>query len=403
VSALPRGYRLVPAEALSARIAGAARLCRERGLAGLLATHATDVYYLSGTMQQGAVFVSPDGRARVFMRRHLERAREECPLEVEPVSGYGDIAGEIAGQVGSGPLGLMLDVMPAARLASWQKRLPAAELADASRPWLEMLAVKDPLELELILECGALTAGLYAELPEILVPGRTELEAAGELLARAMGKGALNLVRARAPYVDLYAWHLVSGPEANRPSAVDAPFSGLGPWPAFPLGAGHKRLTPGEPIIVDVGLCLHGYLTDQTRTYCLGPAPRELHQAHQCLEEVQRAILERLRPGAVSGEIFAAAVETARGMGYGESFLGPPDSRIRFVGHGVGLELGSQPYLLQDSPARVRAGEVYALELKIVLPAGPVGLENTVAVAQSGPPQVLTPIPEKLHELPHSA
>ena len=396
----PPTYNFVAASALKARAARAAGICRSHGLAGMLLTYNTDVFYLSGTMQQGAVFVDEQGRLQVFMRMHKERAQAECPFEVTPVKGYSQIAQVLNELLPKGAkLGLTLDVMPAGDYLGWEGRLPDLELSDVSKPWLEMKGVKDQVELDALAKSGQLSAELYAELPGILVPGKSEMQAAGEFLALAMAKGGLSLLRARSSYMDMYSWHLVSGPEASWPSAVDAPFSGVGLWPSFPLGASLKPLKRNEPIIVDMAICLDGYSTDQTRTYCLGKAPEIIKQAHACLEAVEAEILKRLKPGAVSGEIFEAAVKVAQDMGMGEYFLGRPGHRIKFVGHGLGLELGSPPYLLAGSQAVVQANQVYALELKIVLDQGPVGLENTVAVNESGPPTILSPIANQLFEL----
>lgn len=396
----PPSYTLIPVQALEARAARAAEICRGQGLAGLLLTHNTDVYYLSGTMQQGAVFVDDQGRLQVFMRMHQERAQAECPFQVTPVKGYSQIAEALNEQLPKGSkLGLTLDVMSARDYQAWEGRLPDLELVDASKPWLELKGVKDQVELEALAKSGQLTVLLYNELPGILVPGKSEMQAAGEFLAMAMAKGGLSLIRARSSYMDLYSWHLVSGPEAAWPSAVDAPFSGVGLWPSFPLGASMKPLRRDEPIIVDVAICLNGYSTDQTRTYCLGKASGRIKQAHACLEAVEAEILQRLKPGAISGEIFAAAVRVAEGMGMGEYFLGRPGHRIRFVGHGVGLELGAPPYLLAGSQAVVKANQVYALELKIILDEGPVGLENTVVVNENGAPTILSPVANQLFEL----
>jgi len=396
----PAGYSLVPADILKARAARAAELCRREGLAGLLLTFNTDVYYLAGTMQQGAVFLDQNGQTKIFMRRHQERAATESPLEVTPVKGYSQIAETLNDLLPAGSrLGLTLDVMPARECQAWEGRLPDAELVDASRPWMDLKGIKDELELEVLARCGQLTADIYGQLPEILAPGKSEAQAAGEFLALAMGRGAVSLLRARAPYMDMYGWHLVSGPEANWPSAVDAPFSGMGLWPAFPQGASLKPLKRHEPIIVDVAVCLEGYSTDQTRTYCLGQAPAPLLRAHDCLREIEAVILKRLRPGAISGEIYQAAVDAARRLGMEDFFLGREGHRIRFAGHGVGLELGAPPYLLAGSREVVQAGQVYALELKMVLDQGPVGLENTVAVNAEGPPTILTPLENRLFEL----
>ncbi|MFZ5585975.1 MAG: M24 family metallopeptidase [Thermodesulfobacteriota bacterium] len=397
----PPEYRLVPAEFIAARVAGLAQACREAGAAALLLTAATDVYYASGSMQQGAVLVTADGEAVFHARRHPGRAAAESGLPVEPISGLSQVAQAVERVAPAGArVGLCLDLMSAREYLGWRGRLPGLELTDLTKAVLAVKGVKDAFEIEAVKRCGALAAEVYAMLPQWIRPGVSEAAVAAEMLAMAVRRGHMDLLRTRGAYMETYSWHLVSGPEGSTPSAIDAPFGGIGFSPAFPQGASLKPLRPHEPILVDFGVCLEGYQTDQTRTYCLGEAPGQVRRAHAALEAVEAALLDALRPGAVSGELFDLAVGVAEAHGMGDVFLGRPEQRIKFVGHGLGLELGAPPYLLKGSPARVRAHEVYALELKIVLDVGPVGLENTVIVNPDGPPTLVCPLPSRLLELP---
>jgi Xaa-Pro aminopeptidase len=396
----PPWYRLTPAEVLAPRLERIGAMCARAGLDAMLLTDAYDVFYASGTSQQGLVLVEASGRAVALIRRHAPRAAAESPLEVIPISGLTAAAGRIAQALPSrARLGLTLDVMAASDYLGWQKRLPGLELIDATRPWLELKAVKDAWELERMAAAGALAASLYAALPGLIKPGISEAQLAGEMQRLAIAGGSIDYLRSRHAYHQTYSWHIASGPAGALPSALDAPFNGWGLSPAFPLGASPKKLAPGEPINVDFGVSLDGYQTDQTRTFTLGPAPEPVRRAHACLEEIEAALIQALRPGAVSGELFALAGEIARAHGLAQDWLGRPGGKIRFCAHGVGQELGTPPYILEGSEAVVRPGETYALELKMVTDLGPVGLESTVAVADDGPALNLTPAPSVLSEL----
>lgn len=397
----PDWYHLVPAEVLLPRLKRIGQMCRREGLAGVLLSEHHDVFYACGSAQQGVVLVDEAGRAAVLMRRDAERAAAESPLAVTPISGLAQAAGQILERVlPGGRLGLPLDVLSARDYLGWQGRLPGVSLVDATRPWLELKAVKDAWELERISAAAALAVSIYRALPGILRPGITEAQAAGQMQALAIAGGSTDLLPARGAYFEPYSWHICSGPEGALPSAMDAPCNGYGLSPAFPLGCGHKPLRTGEPINVDFGVSVEGYQSDQTRTYTLGPAPAAVKAAHRCLQEIEAALLDGLRPGAVSGELFALAVGIAEKRGLGQAFLGRPGRKIRFAAHGVGQELGTPPYILEGSPAEVRAGETYALELKMVLEEGPVGLENTVVVNEDGPARCLVPLASELVELP---
>lgn len=397
----PEHYRLVPKKHLDARIKSTARMLADRGLAGGLFTLATDVYYLCGSMQQGAVFVGADGQPLVFMRRHFERARAESPLEVTEASGFSQMAKALIPRLGAGArLGACFDVMTTAEYLGWQKRLPKVELVDIAQPFLAIKGVKDEYEIEAMAEAGRRAAEGFAQIPGLLKPGMREDQFSAQLMAVFMAKGHIDVMRTRRTYIENYGWQIVSGPEGNRPSALDAAFVGFGPSPAFPQGAGPRRISPGDPVVVDLGFCWDGYHTDQARTYVIGQASEMVRRAHECLAAVQDAILEMLRPGAVSGEIYDRAKAVASELGFGDHFLGRADQRIVFVGHGLGLELGAPPYLMRGSKETVRANQAYALELKLVLDEGPVGLENTYVVTESGAPRWLSQIPNQLYQLP---
>jgi Xaa-Pro aminopeptidase len=65
--------------------------------------------------------------------------------------------------------------------------------------------------------------------------------------------------------------------------------------------------------------------------------------------------------------------------------MGVGKERIRFVGHGVGLELDEFPFLSAGQDLPLQAGMVIALEPKAIFPGkGVVGIENTHVVTQDG-------------------
>lgn len=397
----PASYQLAPAELIAARVANLARTCRQNGLAAMILTSATDIYYATGSMQQGVTVVEAEGRSLFLARRHAGRAAAESRVPVAAVGGLGEVAAHLLATLPvKARLGFCLDLLSARDLLGWQQRLPGMEIVDVAPALLRVKGVKDAFERAMMVKSGALAAEVYELLPGWLAPGVSEIAVASQMVGAAIARGHVDLLRTRGAFMEPYSWHLVSGPEGAAPGAIDAAFAGYGLSPAFPQGASAKPLKPHEPILVDFTVCLAGYQTDQTRTYCLGSAPDQVHRAHEALVAVENALLDGLRPGAVSGELFDLAVEVAADHGMAEVFLGRADQRTKFVAHGLGLELGAPPYLLKGGQERVRAHEAYALELKIVLDDGPVGLENTVIVNPEGPPTLTCPIPSRLMELP---
>ena len=59
--------------------------------------------------------------------------------------------------------------------------------------------------------------------------------------------------------------------------------------------------------------------------------------------------------------------------------------RIRFVGHGIGLEVDEFPFLAAGQNLPLQEGMTIALEPKLIFPGeGVVGIENTHVVTENG-------------------
>jgi Xaa-Pro aminopeptidase len=65
--------------------------------------------------------------------------------------------------------------------------------------------------------------------------------------------------------------------------------------------------------------------------------------------------------------------------------MGADRQRIRFIGHGVGLELDELPIIAKGQEMVLEEGMVIALEPKLIFPGiGVVGIENTHVVTRDG-------------------
>ena len=68
-----------------------------------------------------------------------------------------------------------------------------------------------------------------------------------------------------------------------------------------------------------------------------------------------------------------------------QSFMGAGSERIRFVGHGIGLEVDEYPFLAAGQNLELQEGMTVALEPKLIFPdKGVVGIENAHLVTPNG-------------------
>jgi Xaa-Pro aminopeptidase len=195
---------------------------------------------------------------------------------------------------------------------------------------------------------------------------------------------------------ELFFGHLMAGPAAAVPSYLSSPTGGEGPTPAVAQGASFRPIRRNEPVLVDYVFAHEGYLADHTRIFSLGPLPEELMAAHEAMLEVSKLIKKEAKPGVKSGDLYEMALERTTELGYADYFMGGDSDRVRFVGHGIGLEVDEYPFLAQGQKLELEEGMVIALEPKLVFPEkGVVGIENTHVVTKNGLEQ-LTRIDESI-------
>ncbi len=372
----------VPPAEIQGRIGRFQERLVARGVPAALVTARIDRYYLAGTVQDGFLWVPAHGDPQLWILRDPGRARRESPLEVLHVRSGRELWARAREALrGSRPPGIVADTLPAA----WLPRLGL----DRADPWVDLgpdlLALrrrKSPWEVGRMAEAARVAGEVFRHAAEVLRPGMTEAELAGLLFARAMALGHEGRLWSRGPF-EAYSWHVVSGPNLLAPGAVDTPVPGVGRSPAFPVGAGDRPIRRGEPVVVDFGVSVWGYQTDQTRTFCIGPPPAWLADLHGAVVRVLEALERRLAPGLAVADLYRAGEQEARAAGL-HGYLGVPPQRCRFVGHGVGLET-VEPPLVAPVEGRVEPGDALALEPKAVLPGlGAAGVEDTWWVGPDG-------------------
>lgn len=388
----------IPAAEIEGRVARFQEALRAAELDGALVVQETDLVYLAGTGQSAHLVVPAEGEPALFVRKTLERAREESPLaRVEPLRSLRELPGALAScGVERGRLGLELDVLPAASYLAYARRLDGFELADCSLPLRRVRALKTTWELERI----HVAAEQLSHVPEWMArharPGMTEVELAAELERELRLAGHQGPIRFRAFNNELFYGSVLAGPSGAVPGSTETPVVGPGPNVAVSKGASHRPIEEGEPILIDFAGAHEGYLADQTRTYSLGPLPRYLEEPYEAAREILHRVAAEARPGVTGAQLYEKAMELA---GDREGFMGWGDERVSFVGHGIGLEIDELPLLARGWDEPLEAGMVFALEPKFVFPeVGAVGIENSYLVTGNGVER-LTSAPEELIEL----
>jgi Xaa-Pro dipeptidase len=399
MKAMEQEFR-VPADELNRRQAGIQKKLREKGIDGLLILQRVDLFYFSGTAQNGFLYMPAEGAPLLLIKKHLPRARAESLLDhVVAINSIKEIPRRVAAFYGGPPrvVGLELDVLPVSYFRKLEGLLGARSYADAAPLILRTRMVKSGWEIEQMEKTAQMSAKTFDYVRSAIRPGLTEIEFAGmvETFARKLGHGAM--LRMRDFLTEGYPWHLLSGKSGGMVGLLDSPASGAGTSPAFPCGAGHKPLAADEPIMVDFSSVLNGYHLDETRMVAIGSLPDRAMAACQAAIDIRDTVLDTVKPGVTLAELFDTSVERAAELGYEEQYLGPPDNKVVFIGHGVGLELVEPPIIARGRKDRLVPGMTLALEPKMVFENEfCAGIEDVFLVTETGyrmisqlPPNVL--------------
>jgi Xaa-Pro dipeptidase len=359
----------------------------EGGFDGALMVQRTDVYYLTGTDQNGLLWVPRDGKALFMVRKSYERALQDGFVEnMVPLKSLSQVPDLIKNHSGIVPrrVGLEIDVLPAKLYLSFRDLFPHAELADISALIRSVRMVKSQREIALVRQAAEIADELFKIVPWLLKESETEIDLAlrAEAFYRSHGHPGISPMRAFNVH-NLYG-HILAGAGAAMPSASPGPTGGLGPGPFLSHGAGRGKIMPHEPVLIDYTSNVEGYISDQSRIYALGDLADKLYRAHHVMIEVQEAVSKAGKPGVTAGDLYELSLDVVNEAGFSQGFMGHPQP-VPFVGHGVGLELDEWPIIGKNSAHILEKGMIIALEPKIIFPGeGVVGVENTFVVGDDG-------------------
>lgn len=342
-----------------------ARLDRAREAAagtGLVIAPGSDLRYLigqpGGSLERLTSLVIPANGAPALVVPKLEApgfdGLAELGVEiitwVDGVDPYNLVAERLSGAERVA----VSDFTPALHVFGFRDALPKAEQVLAGPIVRELRMRKDAAEIDALRKAGAAIDRVHARVGEWLRPGRTEAEVGADIEAAIVEEGH---------------------------TGADFVIVGSGPNGASPHhGLSDRVIEAGDVVVVDIGgPVAEGYNSDSTRTYAVGtPRDADVAATYAVLQEAQRAAVDAVRPGATAESIDAAARDVITAAGFGDYF-------IHRTGHGIGLDVHEEPYIVAGNALPLEEGMAFSVEPGIYQ-AGRWGarIEDIVVVTADG-------------------
>ncbi|WP_020659700.1 M24 family metallopeptidase [Amycolatopsis benzoatilytica] len=363
------------AAALRARLDRAAKAAAAADTDALLVAPGSDLRYLLG--QAGGSFerlttlvVPADGTPALVVPKleapgYADVPTDELGVEVLTWVDGDDPYRLVADRLGKPGRIAVSDFTPALHVLSLRAAFGDAEQILAGPIVRELRMRKDAAEIDALRKAGAAIDRVHARMGEWLRAGRTEAEVGADITAAIVEEGHTH---------------------------ADFVIVGSGPNGASPHhDVSDRVIERGDVVVIDIGGPVpEGYNSDSTRTYSIGePRDADVAETYAVLQRAQQAAVDAVRPGVTAESIDKAARDVIDAAGFGEYF-------IHRTGHGIGLDVHEEPYIIAGNTLPLEPGMAFSVEPGIYQP-GRWGarIEDIVICTETGVEAVNT----RPHEL----
>ncbi|MDL2223880.1 Xaa-Pro peptidase family protein [Bacteroidales bacterium OttesenSCG-928-M06] len=358
-------------------------LMKEINADACLVSTNVNIYYLTGKIIAGYVFLPSEGEPIEFIQRPagLEGSRivyirkpEDIPAILEK-KGY---------KTSFSTLLLEADQITYNEYIRLEKAFSAVKTGNATSVLRTARMTKTPWEIEQMRISAKHHAEAYLSIPSLFEAGMRDSEFQYEIERLMRKNGSLGIFRTFGHNMEIFMGSLLAGKNASTPSPYDFALGGGGLSPCLPIGANGDVIQKGQSVMVDMAGNFTAYLTDMTRVFSYGTLPDKAYLAHEVSVRMHNRLMETAKPGTACADIYNWSLEMAEEAGFAANFMGTVQ-QAKFTGHGVGLEINEPPVLMGRSKDPLQPGMTIAFEPKFVLPdTGAVGIENTYLITETG-------------------
>jgi len=334
----------------------------------LLVSGLPNIRYLTGfTGDNAQLLVTPAGQTLFTDPRFTVQASEECTCPVK-IHGKGPLDAAVADHIHRKKLKRIGFEAPRIAFDVYQRLKQGLQLGAGLKPVsgvIEKLRmIKSDAEIARIRRSVLTNSQALEKTLRSIRPGVSESALAGQLEYEMRRLGA-----EKAAFETIVAIGDRSALPHARPTA--------------------RSLAAGDLLLIDMGACQDGYMSDMTRVLFLGSPSKRIATMYKAVLEAQLAAINAIRPGVTAAQIDSKARRIMKLHGLGKVF-------VHSTGHGLGLEIHEPPRLGKRDRTRLEPGMVITIEPGAYIRGfGGIRIEDTVLVTQYGC-EVLTPTTKEL-------
>ena len=327
----------------------------EMGVDGILLTNLTSIRYLCGFSGSAAsCLITTDGSYFISDGRYDVQSKNQ----VKGLERFIDFGTHLSiieknNLIQNGlKLGFEGDHTSVSQFKTMQDVFSNVNWESTSMLMENLQAIKDQSELDAIRTAVEITDAIYEEIIPMLKVGTTEKDVAIQLVTRYRQESD----------GEAYSPIVAGGPNSALPHAVP----------------GDRPFEKGDFIVIDAAAKISGYHADMTRTPVVGEATDKHREIYNTVKDAQQAGCDTAKAGMTCKEVDNVTRDYITEKGYGEYFN-------HGTGHGLGLEIHTEPRMSQLSTQTLETNNVVTIEPGIYLEGwGGVRIEDDVIIHEEG-------------------
>ena len=327
----------------------------EMGVDGILLTNLTSIRYLCGFSGSAAsCLITTDGSYFISDGRYDVQSKNQ----VKGLERFIDFGTHLSiieknNLIQNGlKLGFEGDHTSVSQFKAMQDVFSNVNWESTSMLMENLQAIKDQSELAAIRTAVEITDAIYEEIIPMLKVGTTEKNVAIQLVTRYRQESD----------GEAYPPIVAGGPNSALPHAVP----------------GDRPFEKGDFIVIDAAAKFSGYHADMTRTPVVGEATDKHREIYNTVKDAQQAGCDTAKAGMTCKEVDNVTRDYITEKGYGEYFN-------HGTGHGLGLEIHTEPRMSQLSTQTLETNNVVTIEPGIYLEGwGGVRIEDDIIIHEEG-------------------
>jgi Xaa-Pro aminopeptidase len=367
---------------MTLKIKNLQHLLQKIGMNGCLISNNVNIYYLTGNVFNGYIYVPCEGQYFYFVKSPAHLIGDNICYIYKPEQ-MPDFFRKNSIKI---PETLLLeeDELTYSEYCRLHSVFQPQKTGNASSVMRTLRSVKLPEEIEQFSISAAKHIDVYSKIKSCYHHGISDIDLQHEIEYLMRKNGSIGIFRTFGSNMEIFMGTVLVGDNAEMPSPFDFALGGAGIDISFPMGANGTIIKEGMTVMIDMAGNYTPYQTDMSRVFSLGKIPEKALHAHNISLSIHNELKNIAKPGISCADLYNKALKIVEKEKLTQYYMGIRQ-QAKFIGHGIGLQINEIPVLSARSKDVLQSNMVFALEPKFVIPGvGAVGIENTWLVTDNG-------------------